>query len=214
LFFEGGKKKIVRAFKSEMRAASKALEFERAAELRGKIFSLKHIQDIALIREDEIIDPLAKNARAIRIEGYDISNISGESAVGSMVVFVNGKPDKDEYRKFKIQSLSEPNDIGMLKEMLRRRFTRGKHIGWQLPHIVLIDGGKGQVRATETILDEIGLKIPVVGIAKGPERKKNEFVGAIPFRVSPIVLIRVRDEAHRFAISYHKQLRSRRFLGH
>jgi excinuclease ABC subunit C len=213
LFFEGGKKKVIRNFTKEMLLASKALKFEKAAELRGRIFALRHIQDIAFISENAVRDPSIKKIPALRIEGYDISNISGTSAVGSMVVFIGGKPDKNEYRKFRIRSLREPNDVGMLQEVLRRRFKHGKNgRGWALPHLILVDGGRGQVHGATSVLKTAGLTIPIVGIAKGPTRKKNEFVGAIPFRIKPEILIRVRDEAHRFAIRYHQSLRNRNFL--
>ncbi|MBI4160033.1 UvrB/UvrC motif-containing protein [Candidatus Wolfebacteria bacterium] len=215
LFFEGKKKKIIKSLTREMEAASRQLDFERAAKLRRQIFSLQHIHDIALIQGDEIENwNLATENSALRIEGYDISNISGTSAVGSMVVFAGEKPDKNEYRKFKIQTFTSSNDVGMLKEVLRRRFARTKDEGqvWPLPDVVLIDGGRGQVNAALAALDEVGLRIPVVGIAKGRARKKNEFVGKIPSGVTGTTLIKVRNEAHRFAIAYHRNLRGRSFL--
>ncbi len=207
LFFEGKKKRLIRILEKEMHAASKKLEFEMAAKLKGKLFALQHIQDVALIIENGLrVSGVRQN---VRIEGYDISNISGTSAVGSMVVFANDKPDKNEYRKFKIRTIKESNDVGMLKEVLRRRF----HNDWQLPDAILIDGGVGQVNGARAVLNEVGLRIPVVGIAKGATRKKNEFIGAIPSGTDPKILIKVRDEAHRFAISYHKNLRGRMFFG-
>ena len=108
----------------EMGAASRKLEFEKAAKLRGQIFALKHIEDTALISDSEIVMPKAGDpySHPFRIEGYDISNISGTLAVGSMVVFENGKSNKDEYRKFKIRTVAGPNDVGMLREVLERRF--------------------------------------------------------------------------------------------
>jgi len=206
LIFEGKKKRILKNLEKDMKAASKKLEFEKAAELRGKVFALTHIQDIALIKEQELVT--SNKELVTRIEGYDISNISGTSAVGSMVVFKGDKPDKSEYRKFKIRTIHQPDDVGMLKEVLRRRFSRfPKSGGWPLPDLILIDGGLGQVNAARQVLGKAGLKILVIGIAKGPTRKKNEFVGAIPKGFSAATLIKVRDEAHRFAISYHRKLR-------
>ena len=214
LFFEGGKKKIIKNFTDGMKLASRSLEFEKAADLKRRIFALQHIQDIALIGNSDLLTEHGKSViPKLRIEGYDISNISGTSAVGSMVVFTGGGPDKKEYRKFRIQNFKEPNDVGMLKEMLSRRFSRRPHQGGlALPDLILIDGGKPQVNAARSILESTGLKIPIVGIAKGPTRKKNEFHGAIPYRLDPKILIRVRDEAHRFAVSYHKRVRSRAFF--
>lgn len=206
LIFEGKKERIIKILEKEMNRASKTLEFEKAAKLRGQIFSLKHIQDVALIRDADFGFPGAKSEPS-RIEGYDISNISGGSAVGSMVVFTNGKANREQYRKFKIRTFKSANDVGMLREVLRRRF---RHSEWPLPTMILIDGGKGQVNAVREVLDEAGFRIPVVGIAKGSKRKKNEFVGAIPESIPEKTLIRVRDEAHRFAISYHRTIRSAR----
>ncbi len=146
-----------------------------------------------------------------RIEGYDISNISGTSAVGSMVVFEDGAPDKSSYRKFKIRTVFQPNDVGMMTEVLARRFRhRGFAGGWRLPNLILVDGGLAQANAAKKVLMRAGLRIPVLGIAKGPERKRNDILGAIPRGVSKETLIRVRNEAHRFAIGYHKALRRRR----
>lgn len=201
LFLNGKKRQVVKNLEREMKIASKALRFEDAARLKRQIFALKHIQDIALITEDKI----ASHTGAFRIEGYDISNISGTSAVGAMVVFESDAPNKNEYRKFRIRTVLGANDVGMLKEVLLRRFQNP----WPHPKLILIDGGKPQVNAAREVLKNLGAKIPVVGIAKGPKRKNNEFHGPIPPFVAPRTLIRVRDEAHRFAIKYHRALRER-----
>ncbi|MEK7479190.1 MAG: GIY-YIG nuclease family protein [Patescibacteria group bacterium] len=209
LFFRGKKKQIIRELEREMKETSKNLEFERASVLKRQIFSLKHIQDVAVLGEEKFRDSkLEIRDSAKRIEGYDISNISGASATGSIVVFEGNEPNKNEYRKFKILSITGPDDTGMLCEVLERRL---KHREWPLPELIFVDGGKGQVNAVQAALLEAGRTIPVVGIAKGPERKKNEFFGKVPAWTSEDVLIRVRDEAHRFAISYHKHLRGKQF---
>jgi excinuclease ABC subunit C len=145
----------------------------------------------------------------VRIEGYDISNIAGTAAVGAMVVFNGNRPNKKEYRLFKIMTIQQSDDVGMLKETLRRRLA---HREWPLPVLMLIDGGKGQVNGVKQVLNEFGLNLPVIGIAKGAKRKKNEFIGAVPKGVEEKTLIKVRDEAHRFAKSYHKKLRSKVFI--
>jgi len=203
LLFEGKKKTILKNLDKEMYTASKKLEFEKAVKLRKQIFALQHIQDVALIGDFESQMSNVKGQMLRRVEGYDVSNISGTSAVGAMVVFANGRPDKNEYRKFKIRTIMKSDDVGMLREILRRRFGNN----WSLPHLILIDGGKHQVNAAKSVLSECGLKIPVVGIAKGPKRKKNEFIGQVPRGVDKNVLIRVRDEAHRFAVQYHRKVR-------
>lgn len=207
LFFEGEKKKIANSLKKEVAEASKKLEFEKAQKLQRQLFSLEHIQDVALIHESEVASEKS-DGDVFRIEGYDISNISGTSAVGSMVVFIDGKSAPSEYRKFKIKTVKGANDIGMMKEVLERRFNNS----WPLPQLILMDGGSAQVNIARRVVSRAGLRIPIVGLAKGPERKRNDLIGSIPKGVSVRTLIAVRDEAHRFAISYHKQLRKRAFL--
>lgn len=232
LFFEGKKERIIHALEKDMKAAAKKQEFEKAEALRRQTFALRHIQDTALISDSEtlVMPGSAQGGAAAaksgyRIEGYDISNISGTSAVGSMVVFTDGAPDKDEYRKFKIRSIFQPNDVGMLKEVLERRFAHsapadseahratGKESArWPMPDLVLIDGGLAQVNTARRVLLRAGLKIPIVGIAKGPKRDRNDVIGLVPKGVQKATLVKVRDEAHRFAISYHKALRRVRSL--
>ena len=215
LFFRGKKKRIVRALESEMKEASRALEFEKAAQIKRQLFALRHIRDTAVVSRSPVFGSWSASRRmeigssAKRIEGYDVSNISGTSAVGSMVVFEGNAPKKSGYRKFRVKTVSGSNDIAMLREIISRRLT---HAEWPRPDLMLIDGGLGQVRAAKTALAEKGFSIPIIGIAKGPERKKNEFIGAVPRWTSEKNLIAVRNEAHRFAVSYHRKLRARRSL--
>ncbi len=218
-FLSGRKSQLIKALEKEMRELSERLEFEKAASLKKQIFALRHLRDAALISQ-EPVDGAGCSATgkarktAKRIEGFDISNTAGQSAVGAMVVFKNGQPAKSEYRRFRIKTFSQPNDVGMIKEIVRRRFRRSKtkQPAWPAPDLILIDGGKPQVNAVKEVLEELSLKIPVVGIAKGPARKKNEVIGKIPAGIKKSVLVKVRDEAHRFAINYHKKLRSRKAL--
>ncbi len=221
LFFSGKKERIIRGLEKDMKLAAKNLYFEKAEKIRGRIFALQHIQDIASIAEDKFADTGSPEGKQqLRIEGYDISNISGVSAVGSMVVFIDGKADKNEYRKFKIKTVEGANDVGMMTEVLRRRFSHSSlspvpEKTWPLPDILLVDGGIGQVNAARHVLREYTLDIPVVGLAKGPERKRNDVVGLIPKKLKDVdlrTLIKVRDEAHRFAVAYHKKVRGRRFF--
>ncbi|OGY98617.1 MAG: hypothetical protein A2855_02085 [Candidatus Liptonbacteria bacterium RIFCSPHIGHO2_01_FULL_57_28] len=206
LFFDGKKERIIRNLEREMSAASRKLDFEKAEETRRQMFALRHIQDIAFISEDRLGDPEG-GAKKFRIEGYDISNISGVSAVGSMVVFVDGMPDKSQYRKFAIRTVQGSDDTAMITEVLERRFRNN----WPRPDLILIDGGLGQVNAARRVLRALKIKIPVIGLAKGPERKRNDLIGAVPPGTELRTLVRVRDEAHRFAIAYHKKVRSRNF---
>lgn len=207
MVLEGKKKNLLKILEREMLRYSKEEKFEKALELRNKIFALKHIQEIALLRGEE------KNniSQGFRIEAYDISNISGEFAVGSMVVFGGGNPDKSQYRKFKIKTVKGSDDVGMMREMLIRRLNNN----WPLPDLIILDGGKGHLNMGRAVLGERGFDIPAVGVAKGPDRKKLEVVGGENIKNKKIVNIlkdkkllkRITDEAHRFAITYHKKIR-------
>jgi excinuclease ABC subunit C len=202
----GNIKDLIKDLENKMSLASKNEEFEKANIFKKQIFSLNHLNDVSLISES-FND--FEDREGLRIEGYDISNISGDSAVGSMVVFENNIPNKSEYKKFKIKTIKKQNDVGMLAEVLDRRFD---HDDWVLPDLVLVDGGKGQVNICKEVLKNKGLNIPVIGIAKGPKRDKNEFFGDLSGDIDKGVLIKVRNEAHRFAIDYHKKIRGSNFL--
>ncbi len=194
LFFRGKKKRVIETIKKEMEKESKALRFEEAQRLKRKLNSLLHIHDTALISDKEYEDK-------VRIEGYDVSCISGSFAVGSMVVFEGGSPKKSEYRKFKIRDVLSRGDTQMIEEVIKRRLDND----WKLPEFILVDGGEGQVRAVRRALFEKGFSLPVVGIAKGADRKGERIVGRVPKTVSKELLLEVRDEAHRFALRYHRE---------
>ncbi|MBN1800195.1 MAG: excinuclease ABC subunit UvrC [Candidatus Lokiarchaeota archaeon] len=148
------------------------------------------------------------------IEGFDISNIEGGDATGSMVYFLEGKPYNKYYRHFKIKSKSTPDDVAMMKEVLRRRYIMLMENDWELPDLILVDGGKGQLNAGVSVLKELGLEIPIIGLAK----KFEEIF--LPGEKDPIILPKnssllrifqmVRDEAHRFAVRLHKKQRIKR----
>lgn len=211
LFLSGKKNNLVKNILLEMNAASKHEKYEEAARLRDQLNALKRIRDIALINDAFVKEEFARFKRAIRIEGYDISNLGASGKVGGMVVFDNHGPLKNDYRKFNIYSVIGQSDVGCLGEVIERRL---KHAEWPLPVIFLVDGGRPQVNRTSRIIKSRGLNVPVVGIAKGPKRKKAEFIvesknPAIRDWISgnKNLLIRVRDEAHRFAISFQRQKR-------
>jgi excinuclease ABC subunit C len=206
-FLEGRKSSILKKIESEMKKAAAANDFEKAAAKRDQLFALKHIRDTAFMSKDDLFLE-NQSVDFQRIEGYDISNISGEDAVGSMVVFRRGKPDKDEYRKFKIKTVTGTNDIAMMNEVLDRRF--GHDHGWPLPEVIVMDGGITQTNVAKMVLSKHNLRIPIVGIAKGPDRKGEKlfFSGPKGFLFPDVELIKkVRDESHRFAIGYHRHLR-------
>ncbi|MBD3311496.1 MAG: hypothetical protein GF349_03300 [Candidatus Magasanikbacteria bacterium] len=235
MFLRGNKKNLIKNLEQKMDKASKDQEYEEAARLRNQIKALQRIQDIALLNIDFFKKPTNEDVRQdhIKIEGYDISNLGASGKVGSMVVFVNAEPDKYQYRKFKIKTIKGQSDVDCLEEVIRRRLkhsvveTNGstskkrdnasqKNI-WPLPNLFLIDGGKPQVNRVKKILKEKNINIPVVGIAKGPKRKKNEFILGSKKKdlvewvnKNQKILIQVRDEAHRFAVSYQRKLRKGR----
>ena len=200
LFMNGKKKSVIKEIEKQMKISAKNLEYEKAAKLRDRVFALRHISDAAIITEADI-NPM--NDIPPRIEAYDVSNIAGEFAVGSMVVFTEGLIDKSNYRKFKIKSVKGANDVAMMQEVLKRRFT---HDEWASPDLILVDGGRPQINAVEEVL--IGLKkdIPVIGIAKGPDRKKDEIIASKKIPTDKRLLLKIRDEAHRFAITYYRTL--------
>ena len=155
------------------------------------------------------------------IECYDISNIQGSLAVASAVRFENGSPAKDKYRKFKIKTVEGPNDYAMMREVLSRRFARAEQEGWELPELILVDGGKGQLNIAHAVISELGYenKAALASIAKGRLEGESDKI-YVYGRKNPILfsknsqalflLMRIRDEAHRFAITYHKKLRGKR----
>ncbi len=224
LFFEGKKGQILKQMVREMKKASKELRFEDAQNIKRNIFALEHIQDVSLVTKEDTLPYFSETESSYisvmgRIEGYDISNISGTSAVGSMVVFEAGKPAKGEYRKFKIKTVKGANDIACLDEMIRRRLARAEKMyqAWPLPEIMVIDGGKGQVNCARLLLEEFGLDIPVIGLAKGFDRKQDRLVyNSADLELGRVasnnkeLFQRVRDESHRFAIKYHRVVRSKR----
>jgi excinuclease ABC subunit C len=179
-------------------------------------------QGKTLVALEELAEALGVPAPPLRIECYDISNFQGRESVGSMVVFEDGKPRSGEYRRFRIRSVSGPNDFASHQEVLRRRFRRAtageegneEERRWKLPDLVIVDGGKGQVSAAQEVLDELGLHdLPLAGLAK--EREELFLPGRtdpvlLPPTSSALYLVqRIRDEAHRFAIAYHRDLRSK-----
>ncbi|MHA1409558.1 MAG: excinuclease ABC subunit UvrC [Candidatus Odinarchaeia archaeon] len=149
--------------------------------------------------------------RELRIEGFDISNIMGREAVGSKVVFINGFPDKKQYRRYRIKTITKQDDYSMLRELIFRRFKKSNMTTETKPDLILVDGGKGQLNAGVEILNELGLKIPVIALSKKFEEIHIQTTNK-PLRLpidNPlrVLLQYVRDEAHRFAIDYHKKLR-------
>lgn len=214
MVLKGKKKSLVSKLEKQMHKSAENQEFERAAVLRNTVFALRHIRDVALIGEREVGESFENyklKIKNFRIEGYDISNISGKFATGSMVVFDNLedgiRPNKKEYRKFQIKTVSNPNDVSAMEEMLRRRLRNE----WKTPNLILLDGGKGHLNAAKRVFQEHRFNIPILAVAKGPTRKKIDLYsyGKIPNVLNEKLITQIRDEAHRFAISYHRMLRQK-----
>lgn len=232
---KGKRTRLLATLKKEMKKESKAERFEQAAAVRDQIEALENIfahgpvvsspQERKTITLFDVAEYLKRDLdisisprRDIRIEGYDISNIQGGSATGSMVVFTGSKrrrplPNKNGYRKFRIKSVMGANDVAMIKEVLRRRFN---HPEWPKPDIILIDGGRAQLNAARAAIDNLHVvfNIPIIALAK---REEEIYLAETPKSVrlpkdSPLLhlFMYIRDEAHRFAIGYHRVLRKKK----
>lgn len=229
---KGKKTQVLKELKREMKKVSEKQNFEEAAKIRDQIEALERIIENARIFEEaegyaqigrwpksevwkEIESKLKKILKVrkeiSRIEAYDVSNIQGQEATGSMVTFIKGLPEKNFYRRFKIKTAGKPNDIAMIKEVLKRRLN---HPEWGFPDLILIDGGKAQLNAAHQCLTLSVKPVNVIALAK----KRDELY--IEGQKEPILLknlsreifnliLQLRDEAHRFAIAYHKKLREK-----
>ncbi len=153
-----------------------------------------------------------------RIEAFDNSNIQGTNPVSAMIVFVDGKPAKKDYRKYKIKTVQGPDDYESMREVVRRRYQRVLKDGLPMPDLILVDGGKGHIEAVrEILLDELALDIPVAGLAKDDKHRTSQLLYGNPLEIIPLernsqefyLLQRIQDEVHRFAISFHRQIRSK-----
>lgn len=153
-----------------------------------------------------------------RIEAFDNSNIQGVDPVSAMIMFVDGKPARKEYRKYKIKTVEGPNDYDSMREVVRRRYARVLRENLPLPDLIIVDGGKGHIEAVrEVIEDEYGMDIPIAGLAKDDKHKTSQLLYGNPLQVIPLgrnsqefyLLQRIQDEVHRFAITFHRQTRSK-----
>ena len=226
---------------SELRGQRVAIKAPQRGEKRALIemasenarFALKQDQKRTVVRKEsstaliELVDGLNLVSFPQRIEAFDISNTQGGEATGSMVVFENGRPRRDAYRRFKVHLSGKPDDYAMMKEVVRRRFRRGlaemanptiaRGKFSELPDLLLIDGGKGQLNVAVQVLEELNIEgIDVIGLAKREEEVfqpgQSDPVRLAVDSEALLLLRRIRDEAHRFAVSYHRKLRTRRSL--
>jgi len=219
LFLESRYEDLRESLMKEMGDAAAEKRFEAAACIRDRITALSSIENdrIPFSAATELADLqklLVLKKVPERIEAFDISNISGTNATGSMVSFYKGAPDKNNYRRFRIKTISGIDDYAMMREVVRRRYLRLKTEKSSLPDLVLIDGGRQHCNAAETEIRRLGLNIPLISIAKEYE---NIYMSGRKFPVSfssdtpALNLIRrIRDEAHRFALKYHHFLRKKK----
>lgn len=232
-FFEGESAELIMQTETAMENASAAQAFEQAAQYRDQLTAIAKLRSYQKSSRDYLqeyyrhtaIDPaqglselqqalgVSMGARAAnssplrRVEIYDISNIQGEHAVGSMVVFIDGIPAKSEYRRFKIKTVRGADDFKSMQEVVRRRLRRD----WPLPNLVIMDGGKGQLSAVQSLWNDVG--VPAVALAK---RREELFIpnASIPLTLPAgsqglFLVQRMRDEAHRFAITYYRKLHAK-----
>ncbi|GAB3797055.1 excinuclease ABC subunit UvrC [Virgibacillus kimchii] len=195
-------------------------------ELAAKNAEIALNEKFTLIERDEerTIVAVEKLGKALnievphRIEAFDNSNIQGTDPVSAMVVFIDGKPNKKEYRKYKIRDVEGPDDYETMREVVRRRYKRVVKEGLPLPDLIIVDGGKGQMSAAVDVLEnELGLDIPLCGLAKDDQHKTSELLYGSPPAVIPLsrqsqefyLVQRIQDEVHRFAITFHRQLRGK-----
>ncbi|MBR3365632.1 UvrB/UvrC motif-containing protein [Candidatus Saccharibacteria bacterium] len=230
-YLEGGRDKLIKELERGMKEAAKREDFEQAAELRNQYFGLLELKKKIVFSDKEFLDissdqallSLQKLLRLSsppkRIEGYDISHEQGTNVVASMVVFTNGVSDRSEYRKFKLRA-QKNDDPGSMREVLERRL---KHAEWPFPNLVILDGSIAQISAVFDLLKE--KNIPVIGRDKSGDHSRNAEVKLIvpsgdSYNIIPLkadshiahLISRIDDEAHRFAITYHRSLKSKNML--
>ena len=230
-YLKGNRVQLTKQIEQEMKQAAKAQNFEQAAKLRNQLTAMKELQKQIIFSDKEFMDLskdqalngltdlLKLHGAPHRIEGYDISHMNGRDTVASMVVFVNGIPDKKEYRKFKSR-IPGNDDFKHMHEVITRRFS-GKNLErWPKPDLLLIDGGKGQLSSAKTAMKERGVDIPAIGLAKKHETIITASESQVGYEFEQVhlsnnshiikLLQRIRDESHRFAVSYHATLKTKR----
>lgn len=235
-FLNGKTQKVINDLEKEREEESEKENFETAEAVQKKIEAINLItspfykpfeyeqnpnlkSDLTQIELNSLINILNENGEKVkkleRIECYDISNTAGKNATASMVVMINGNIDNSFYRRFRIKGFynDKPNDFAMLSEVLRRRFN---HKDWPIPSLIIIDGGKGQVSTALKVLNGLNLQIPLIGLAKREETIITSRLSEIKLdrnNKALLLIMRLRDEAHRFAVSYHRKLRKKAIFG-
>jgi len=221
-FLKGRKKELIKSLTIRMNESAAGKDFEKAAGLRDQIHALAMITAVKPATKTteisvlELQGLLGMKKPPMRIEAFDISNISGREAVGSMVSFFNARPDKSNYRRFKIKHVFVVDDYKMIEEVVTRRYKRILNQNKPMPDLIVIDGGRGHVSVVKKVLSGLNLNnVPLLGIAK-----KEEKVFLIDKEIhfdkdskALQLIMRARDEAHRFAKAYHHVLRRKKIIG-
>ncbi|MFA5974806.1 MAG: excinuclease ABC subunit UvrC [Elusimicrobiota bacterium] len=234
-FFQGKYKRLIGTWEEEMREASQTQNYERAAQLRDNLSALRHMDERVTVRQIHLDDVVARVDRSravtelqqalqlkrppLRLECFDISHSQGVETVASLVVFERGVPIKSEYRKFKIKTVRGIDDFAGMGEVVGRRYRRLRAEQRPLPDFILIDGGKGQLSAARNAIRSALRKGPLPAMAALAKREEEVFLPdqdipvSLPKDSAALLLLqRVRDEAHRFAVTFHRLRRAKRFL--
>jgi excinuclease ABC subunit C len=204
LYLSGRVKTLRQTLEREMKQAAKEERFEDAATMRRQLFALDHVQDVSLIKEDR-----HEKDESPRLEAYDTAHISGTNAIGVMVVIESGLPSKKDYRTFRIRGIGGKtlnDDIASLKEILSRRFG---HPEWAYPRAIVVDGGKTHKKAAEETLKGMGIQIPIIAVVKDEKHRPREILGSLRAGIKDSDVVLANSEAHRFAITKHRQARKK-----
>ena len=208
LFLSGATKELRMKLAKDMKAAAHDERFEEAAQARRQLFALDHIQDVSLIKDENLyqLKMTVVKVSGQRIEAYDTAHLAGTNAIGVMVVVADGAPTKKEYRTFKIRGIKKNDDVGSLREVLSRRLN---HPEWPYPSAVVVDGGKAQKKVAEKVLAERELAIPVAAVVKDERHRPREILGARHAGISESDIVLANAEAHRFSLARHRRARTR-----
>jgi excinuclease ABC subunit C len=207
MIFQGKFQSLLKNLKKEMMDYAKKQDFENAEEMKKKVFSLEHIQDISLIKRD-LTGGIA--GEEFRVEAYDVAHISGSSMVGVMTVVTNATSQKSEYRKFIIRGFTKSNDAGALREILVRRFA---HPEWVFPQAIVVDGNLIQSNVASSVLKDLALNIPVIAVTKDERHRPKAITGPKAIiEANKYAILLANNEAHRYAITFHKARRKKAFM--
>ncbi|MGE4357164.1 MAG: helix-hairpin-helix domain-containing protein [Candidatus Omnitrophota bacterium] len=219
LLLEGKRDELEKELIKKMREKAEERNFEEAARIRDQIEGLSQLRTLRMGKEtilEELKNVLNLARFPCRIEAFDLSHLSGSDAVGAMVSFYRGIPDKNNYRRFRIKVANSRDDLSMLREVISRRFARIVKENKEMPDLVLIDGGKTHLETAYKEIKKLGIEIDLISLAKGEEKiytlkRKEPLILSPHSRVLQFLQV-IRDEAHRFAISYHKKLHGKTVL--